>query len=277
MKRAKRALWLVLGRLGKALRLGGVPILTYHSIDDSGSLISVPPAAFAAQMEYLHRHGFRALTLRDYVTQLPLGSLPPRQAFVLTFDDAFKNVHAVALPILRRLGFTATVFAPTDHVGGSASWAMRPGLPQLPLMTWEELAELQAAGFDIQSHACSHPFLTSLTTAEATREIVESKRTIERTLGNTTDLFCFPYGDRDAAVAGILRSSGYRGAVSLEFGLNSPGGDPFRLRRLGSAHFSSPAKFEACVWGLYAPLLRVHLGLRAALFGKRPDPRHETI
>jgi len=276
-KRVKRALWSGLGWLGKALGLGGVPILTYHSIDDSGSLISVSPAAFAAQMEYLHRHGFRALSLRDYVARLPLGSLPARRAFVITFDDGFRNVHEVALPILRRLGFTATVFVPTDHVGGSATWTMRPGLPQLPLMSWAELAELQAAGFDIQSHACSHPFLTSLTPTEAAREIVESKRTLERALHNTTDLFCFPYGDRDRAVAEILEGSGYRGAVSLEFGLNSPGDDPFGLRRVGSAHFTSPAKFEACVWGMYAPLLRARLRLRAALGGKRPDPRREPI
>jgi peptidoglycan/xylan/chitin deacetylase (PgdA/CDA1 family) len=277
VKQAKRALWSGLGTLGKVLRLGGVPILTYHSIDGSGSLISVSPAAFGAQMEYLRQHGFRTLSLRDYVARLPLGTLPPRQAFVLTFDDGFRNVHETALPILRGLGFTATVFVPTDHVGKSASWVMRPGLPQLPLMSWDELAELQAAGFDIQSHGCSHPFLTSLTAAEAAREMVESKKTIERMLRNTTDLFCFPYGDRNAAVAEALRGSGYRAAVSLEFGLNSTGDDLFSLRRVGSAHFTSPAKFEACVWGMYTPLLRARLALRAAVGGKRPDPRREAI
>ena len=125
--RVKRALWSGIGTLGKVLRLGGFPILTYHSIDDSGSLISVSPAAFGAQMEYLHSNGFRALSLRDYVTRLPLGRLPARGAFVITFDDGFRNVHEIALPILRRLGFAATVFVPTDHVGGSATWTMRPG------------------------------------------------------------------------------------------------------------------------------------------------------
>jgi len=276
-KRMKRALWSGLGTVGKALHLGGVPILTYHSLDPSGSLISVSPAAFAAQMEYLHRHGFRALSLRDYVARLALGSLPARGAFVITFDDGFRNVHQIALPILRRLGYTATVFVPTDHVGGSATWTMRPGLPQLPLMSWEELAELQAAGLDIQSHACSHPFLTTLTPAEAERELVESKRTIEERLGNTADLFCYPYGDGNAAVAELLRSSGYRGAVTLEFGLNSPGADPLRLRRVGSAHFTSPAKFEACVWGMYTPLLRAKLRLRSALSSTPPDPRRGAV
>jgi peptidoglycan/xylan/chitin deacetylase (PgdA/CDA1 family) len=276
-KRLKRAVWSVLGRLGQALHLGGVPILTYHSIDDSGSLISVSPADFTAQMEYLHHHGFRSLSLRDYVTQLPLGRLPARGACVITFDDGFRNVHEIALPILRRLGFVATVFVPVDHVGGSATWTMRPGLPQLPLMSWEELAELQAAGFDIQSHACKHPFLTALNRAAATREIVESKREIERRLRNATDLFCYPYGDWNADVAAILRDAGYRGAVSLEFGVNPRRGDLFRLRRIGSAHFTSPAKFEACIWGMYAPLLRARLWLRAALLGKRPDSRREAI
>ena len=81
-RRVKRALWSGIGRLGKTLGLGGIPILTYHSIDDSGSLISVSPAAFAAQMEYLHRHGFRALSLRDYVVASWLGMMPGTLLYV---------------------------------------------------------------------------------------------------------------------------------------------------------------------------------------------------
>lgn len=277
MLRVKRALWSGIGRLGRALRLSGVPILTYHSIDASGSLISVAPGAFETQMQYLRRHGFSTLSLREYVERLPLGGPPAGPAFVITFDDGFRNVHEIALPILRRLGFVATVFVPTDYVGRTASWRMRPGLPELPLMGWNELGELQAAGWEIQSHARSHPFLTSLTPADMAREMRESKETIEAKLGNTTDLFCYPYGDVDGQVVEILRDSGYRGAVGLEFGVNSRGHDPFRLRRVGSAHFDPPAKFEACVWGMYAPLLRTRKRLRSALRREGPDPRREAI
>lgn len=267
----KRAVWRSTALLGRILRREGVPILTYHSIDDSGSLISVAPRAFEWQMQYLERAGLRSLPLREYVDRLAAGDLPRRGAFVITFDDAFKNVLDVALPILRRHGFTATVFVPTEHVGKPAPWIMRPGLPHLPLMGWAELAELGAHGFDIQSHSCTHPFLTSLPAEELEREVTASRREIEQRLGRPADLFCYPYGDLDDRVIDVLRRHGCRGAVTLEFGVNRPGSDPLRLRRVGSAHFTEPAALEACLSGCYAPLVNLRRRLRAR--GQEHDPR----
>ena len=43
------------------------------------------------------------------------------------------------------------------------------------------------------------------------------------------------------------------------------------MNRSGSKSFTSPAKFEACVWGTYTPLLHARQALRAAVLGKRPD------
>src|SRR5215831_16321753 len=42
-----------------------VPILTYHSLDDSGSPISTSPTLFRRQVELLHEAGFQTITLAE--------------------------------------------------------------------------------------------------------------------------------------------------------------------------------------------------------------------
>ena len=91
-----------------------VPVLMYHSIS-TGEVARqfrrfvTDPAAFTAQMDYLATEGYRPVTAADLAASRLSGrSLPPRPV-VLTFDDAYADFHATALPILRDHGFQATL------------------------------------------------------------------------------------------------------------------------------------------------------------------------
>ena len=95
-----------------------LPILTYHSLDLSGSVVSVAPADFADHIACLADLGFRSITLRDAVLHRQRTGEWPTPAVVLTFDDGYANVHATALPILTRHRFVATIFVVSGHVGG---------------------------------------------------------------------------------------------------------------------------------------------------------------
>ena len=108
-------------------------IFTYHSLDASGSVVSVTPAAFAAQMACLARLGWRGISLREAIGQQQQTGQWPERCAVLTFDDGFANFFDVAGPILNRFGFSATVFLITGHVGGFNDWdAPPPGLGAVP-------------------------------------------------------------------------------------------------------------------------------------------------
>ncbi len=87
-----------------------VPILTYHSIDDSGSIISTSPDKFRSQMRHLRDKHFNVISLKEVVTNIRKKSPLPRRSIAITFDDGFKNVYNIAYPILKNYGFTATVF-----------------------------------------------------------------------------------------------------------------------------------------------------------------------
>ena len=100
-----------------------VPILTYHSLDDSGSVISTSPAVFRAQMELLARRGYRVITLRELLDAWDSAATVAPNTVVLTFDDATENLLAHALPVLTALQFRATVFAVSGKLGGMNDWA----------------------------------------------------------------------------------------------------------------------------------------------------------
>ena len=102
--------------LGYLLKLQGIPILAYHSIDDSNSNISISPEIFDRQMNYLKGSGLHVTSLAQLMTVLYEREVPEK-ILVLTFDDGLKNFYEAAWPILNKYGFSATVFVPTDFIG----------------------------------------------------------------------------------------------------------------------------------------------------------------
>ena len=73
-------------------------------------------ASFAAQMD-LVAENFNVLPLREAITRLRDGSLPPR-ALCITFDDGYANNYEVALPILAARKLPATVFVAAGFLNG---------------------------------------------------------------------------------------------------------------------------------------------------------------
>lgn len=180
----------------------------------------------------------------------------PEKAFVLTFDDGFKNVYQIAFPILNELNFTATIFLVTDCMGQAISWEVgekvkKAGATHLSLMVWDEVMEMHRHGFSFGSHGSRHLRLTQLDAALIRGDLEKSKCAIEDILGDPCLLFCYPYGNFDDTVQRIVRETGFEGAVTSEFGINRTGADSYALRRIGSAHFTNAGVFKACIYGTY--------------------------
>ena len=100
-------------------------ILTYHSIDESGSVLSTSPRRFAEQMGILAELGAEVVSLQELARRMNENSRAGI-AVAITFDDGFKNVYEQGLPILRQYRFPATVFLVTDYCGGMNSWPSQP-------------------------------------------------------------------------------------------------------------------------------------------------------
>jgi peptidoglycan/xylan/chitin deacetylase (PgdA/CDA1 family) len=104
------------------------------------------------------------------------------------------------------------------------------------MMTWEQAREMQKGGVDFGAHTMTHPVVSRLQPEDLSREISESKRLIEQRLNSPVDSFAFPFGkslDCGYGINRVLTSYGFRSAMTSIVGVNEPGADLFRIRRLG--------------------------------------------
>lgn len=239
-----------------------VPVLTYHSIDASGSIVSVAPEVFRRQMSFLSEAGYNAISVNDLIASL-IGKKPTSPKTVaLTFDDGFQNFYTTAFPILEQCGFKATVFLVTDFCGKTNDWADNP--PQLPpskLLSWREIKELNRCGIEFGAHTRTHPYLTRISATEATREIVESKAMIEDSLGTAATSFAYPYGRFNRSVRQIAEKT-YQSACSTNLGKAEQTSDFFALERLDAYYLSNPKIFASLASKNFDRYLRFRQTLR---------------
>ncbi|WP_374339055.1 polysaccharide deacetylase family protein [Methyloversatilis sp.] len=215
-----------------------IPVLMYHRIGEQTSgwdrHYSVTPAAFAAQMRGLARHGYRACTLSGFLDWLDERTELPESSFLITFDDGFSGVVDHALPVLSGLGWSATVFMVSRRMGGPADWARTSGPDDRSrrLMDEAELRLLMNAGWAVQSHGRHHRDFTQLDEGGLDDELSGSRGDLAALTGRVVDVLAYPFGRHDDTVTTRVRQAGYRAAFSVQPGFNRRDADRLALRRL---------------------------------------------
>jgi peptidoglycan/xylan/chitin deacetylase (PgdA/CDA1 family) len=224
-------------------------ILTYHSIDDSGSVISTSPEHFRRQMRQLREASCRVISLEGLAAAVRERRDLPANTVAITFDDGYESVHSEAFPILGEYGFPATVFLVTGRCGRPSPWnANTRKIGPALLVSWESVEEMARGGIDFGSHTVTHPDLTRLRADAVQKEIRDSKRTIEDRLGQAVTAFAYPFGRSTAAVRVGVELE-YKCACSARLGAVSRDAALFRLRRIDMHYFSSEARFASLIRG----------------------------
>ena len=201
--------------------------LCYHALSpDWPAVLSVTPERFERQLEVIARRGYRSVGFTELVERGPGAG----KGVAITFDDAYRSVHRVAWPLMRRHGFVGTVFVPTDFPAtgepmrwaGIDHWADGPHAPDMVPMSWEELRELRDHGWEIGSHTCSHPRLTKLGDEDLAGELRRSREACEENMGEPCASIAYPYGDVDERVVRTAGEQGYRTAGTLPSVMEHP-------------------------------------------------------
>jgi peptidoglycan/xylan/chitin deacetylase (PgdA/CDA1 family) len=125
----------------------------------------------------------------------------PDKLVVLTFDDAVKSHHSFVRPILKKYGFGATFFV-TEGFDFPTN--------KTDYMTWEEILELHAAGFEIGNHTRDH-FGVSASNVEKLHEQVRAiaARCVEHGIPAPVS-FAWPGNSFDPAALEVLKANGIR-------------------------------------------------------------------
>lgn len=207
------------------------------------------PADFEAQLSSFVRSGYRGATLSE-----ALVSPPAARILVVTFDDAHSSVWEHARQPMERLGIPGTVYAPTDYVGagrlmgwdGYDTWLGTEHEAELAPMSWRQLRELAAAGWEVGSHTCSHPRLSQLDDGAIAAELEDSRRICEEESGRPCHSIAYPYSDYDERVVRAAAAAGYRFAVSVPRDPQPP--LPFEWPRVGAYHGEDARRVRMRAW-----------------------------
>jgi peptidoglycan/xylan/chitin deacetylase (PgdA/CDA1 family) len=214
-------------------------------------------------MAWLRDHGFTPLSLtnlavimQSFDQRLHDHENVPERPVVITFDDGYADFHEVALPVLERHGFPATVFVSTGWIDDAGAEAA--GRPLDRMMSWRQIDEAAATGIEFGGHSHSHPQLDQLPPPVLRDELGRSKSLLEDRLGAPVTTMAYPYGYSSARVRREVRSAGYTTACAVANDLpdlSDGRHDALALPRLTIRAATSPATFGRAVAGHGIPLL----------------------
>lgn len=212
-----------------------VPILMYHKVGPVAySENWVANDSFLAQMNVLRAYGYELVSLYDVMNCRAGVSSLPVKPIVITFDDAYENILTNAFPILNGIGAKSfTSFVPTDKVGGDNSWDVADDNPIIPLLTWDEIKQLQKAGIvDFESHTVTHPYLNMVSATQLSYEMQYSAATLKAQLGYRPLFLAYPYGMYYGREENAARAADYFGAVDSGAGIEMTCKDKWALQRV---------------------------------------------
>ncbi len=116
------------------------------------------------------------------------------------------------------------------------------------IVSWEEVKEMAENGIEFGGHTVTHPVLSTVTPELLEAEVSGCAEAIRERLGRAPLAFAYPVGRsfavNDAAVE-VVRSAGFRYAVTTEYGRNRQDRmDRMRLRRIGISLHDSMSRFK---------------------------------
>ena len=250
---------------------GGLPILTYHAIEDSDSPLATGLARFDQTIRRLIAAGWRGVNLAEWAEA---GRPEVSGGFAVAFDDGLRSIGP-ALDLLASLDVPATIFVVTDRVGLDSSWPGQPDRSRgASLLDWSELAEFAGQGFVIGAHSRTHVRLDRLDDPTLNDEIVGSGDAIEARLGRPCRLFASPYGCTSRAAREVIASR-YDAGFGTRMGLASGRDRRESSPRFEAYYLRSDAVLDRLVTGRLGPWLALRRTLRAArgvAMGRLPVP-----
>jgi peptidoglycan/xylan/chitin deacetylase (PgdA/CDA1 family) len=210
------------------------PVLMYHSVSSvpGGPLrhLAVPPKLLAEQLGALAGAGYRLVGLTEALGLLAAGSTEPLVG--VTFDDGYADFLTAGVPALAAAGAGATLYASVGHLGGQAAWLGRWAPDFGRLLTWDELADVAAAGVEIGSHSMYHHPLDVLPQPQLEREIRRSRDELEQRLQLPVPSFAYPHGYHGRRVRAVVAAAGHDNATEVGRRLYRPGDRRLAVPRL---------------------------------------------
>ncbi|TGM03769.1 polysaccharide deacetylase family protein [Leptospira barantonii] len=206
---------------------GGVPVLCYHHLASEGGPMggyNLHPNLLEEQFKFLKAAGYKTVRLDQFYDYIN-GKKPsdfPEKPILLTFDDGSKTHLEVLVPLLKKYGFTASIFIYPSIISSGKKY----------YLTWDQLrSALDSGVLDLGSHTLYHPKLPTMSRALIRKQLLESKQILETKTGRKVVDLAYPFGLFDPRVIEEAKAIGYRMAFTVNPGKNLPGTPVYNVHR----------------------------------------------
>jgi len=189
-----------------------IPVLMYHYVEINQNKkdflrdnLNTNPYIFEKQILTFKNAGFEFI----WASEIPmaLNDKSDKKYVVFTFDDGYESFYSQTYPIIKKHKIKVTNYLIADFIGNAN------------YMSKGQIDKIFDEGFlEIGSHTLNHPGLTVISKEEANRQIIESKKKLEKMFNTYVGSFCYPYGFFNSEIAILVEKAGYTNATTTRLG-----------------------------------------------------------
>lgn len=228
-------------------------ILMYHHFDENEADATISEKHFEQQILYLQDMGYNFISMQQLTAFLENKGDIPANAVVLTFDDGYESTYKNVYPFIREKKIPASFFLIAKRVGAKTG--------EIPKLTWKEIDEMQASGYDFESHTydCHQSIISSsiglkgnaLTNSQFLADVrryensdeynkriyedlLKAKITLEKSLHKNVNILSPPYGAQNSLVEAAAQKAGYTYLVTTDPGLVDKNSRSAALKRINA-------------------------------------------
>ncbi|MEJ2054110.1 MAG: polysaccharide deacetylase family protein [Calditrichaceae bacterium] len=225
------------------MQINQIPIINYHKVLPNYDIgvTTRHPDSFETDLKILKSYNFNSITFDDLEKSRPL----PDNPVIITFDDAYKSILENAVPIMQRYGFEGIIYPVTNFIGSFNDWDVQMGLFRFEHLSWRDLKECMALGFEIGSHTQSHELLTWMGPQKQMAELLDSRKELENILGVNIYSVSYPFGRFNADTLYCAEQAGYSyGLASVYYRKVNEQKQKYALKRFNIYRFDTKLQFE---------------------------------
>ncbi|MFT6583715.1 MAG: peptidoglycan/xylan/chitin deacetylase (PgdA/CDA1 family) [Alphaproteobacteria bacterium] len=271
------AFWLACALLwvgcGLSQTAQGAVAIMYHRFGASSyPSTNITIAQFEGHIEAIKRGPYKVIPVTELAAALKEGREPPKNAIVITIDDAYQSVYTEAWPRLQAANLPFAVFVSAATIGHGQN------------MSWDQIRELRDSGVFIGNHGDSHRHMAHDDSAQNILEIERAKKRFVEEMGPpnhaTPHIFAYPYGETSNAVKNAVIETGFDVAFGQHSGAIGGASDRYYLPRFSlNEQYGGRDRFAQIIGALPLPVhdLTPSNPLIGGTFGPNPPAFGFTV
>ncbi|MGX6962533.1 polysaccharide deacetylase family protein [Vagococcus xieshaowenii] len=216
------------------------PIIAYSHVENHEMENSLHIDYFKQQLEWLEKNNYYTLTPQEAMEVFTSNKKPAEKIVWLTFDDGYYSQYKLVYPLLQQLNMQATInYLP--NISGSIAF-----------LNIYDIQEMMTNGeISIGSGTLNGNSLLDLDVTTRTRELKDSKQTLDQLLHQDTTVVAYPNNDYNDEILALAKDVGYTIGLTTNAGLASKSDGLLTLDRIQINENISTDKFAKLIEETY--------------------------